>query len=124
MNRFIDSSAEPGTMAVGSETPREETSSMPQPKIAFVGFGEAARCFASHLAAQTGAPMVAFCQGKTNAPPYSEAFRALAGSCGVTLVDRLAGLADAGVVLFAVVVVVAAEVGEGTSRSIRTGGLA
>lgn len=52
---------------------------MPQPKIAFVGFGEAARCFASHLAAQTGAPMVAFCQGKTNAPPYSEAFRALAG---------------------------------------------
>jgi 3-hydroxyisobutyrate dehydrogenase-like beta-hydroxyacid dehydrogenase len=108
-------------MVVGSATPREEASSMPQPKIAFVGFGEAARCFASHLAVQTGAPMAAFCQGKTNAPPYSEAFRALAGSCGVTLAERLEDLADADVIFSAVVVAVAAETGEAISRIVRPG---
>jgi 3-hydroxyisobutyrate dehydrogenase-like beta-hydroxyacid dehydrogenase len=96
---------------------------MPQPKIAFVGFGEAARCFASHLTAQTGAPVFAFCQGKTNAPPYSQAFRALAAGCGVTLVERLDDLADADVIFSAVVVAVAAETGEAISRIVRPGSL-
>ncbi|WP_018645300.1 NAD(P)-dependent oxidoreductase [Bradyrhizobium huanghuaihaiense] len=108
-------------MAVGGETPRKEAPAMPQPKIAFVGFGEAARCFASHLAAQTGAPMVAFCQGKTNAPPYSQAFRAMAAGCGVTLVDRLEDLSDADVIFSAVVVAVAAKMGEALSKLVRPG---
>ena len=94
---------------------------MPQPKVAFVGFGEAAQCFAKHLAAQTGAPMVAFCQGKTNAPPYSQAFRALAAGCGVTLLERLDDLSDAEVIFSAVVVAVAAETGEAISRIVRPG---
>ncbi|MGY8708055.1 DUF1932 domain-containing protein [Bradyrhizobium sp. 18BD] len=94
---------------------------MPQPRVAFVGFGEAAQCFASHLAAQTGAPVVAFCHGKTNAPPYSQAFRALAARCGVTLVDRLEELSKANVIFSAVVVAVAAEMGEAISRIIRPG---
>jgi 3-hydroxyisobutyrate dehydrogenase-like beta-hydroxyacid dehydrogenase len=96
---------------------------MPQPKIAFVGFGEAAQCFAKHLAAQTGAPMVAFCQGKTNAPPYSQAFRAMAAGCGVTLVERLDDLSDADVIFSAVVVAVAAKTGEAISRIVRPGSL-
>jgi 3-hydroxyisobutyrate dehydrogenase-like beta-hydroxyacid dehydrogenase len=92
---------------------------MPQPKVGFVGFGEAAQCFAKHLAAQTGAPMVAFCQGKTNAPPYSQAFRALAAGCGVTLVERLDDLSAADVIFSAVAV--AAETGEAISRIVRPG---
>ncbi|QPF95326.1 NAD(P)-dependent oxidoreductase [Bradyrhizobium commune] len=110
-------------MALGGETPREETSSMPQPKIAFVGFGEAARCFATHLTARIGTPMVAFCQGKINMPPYSEAFRALAAGCGVTLVGRLEDLSEADVIFSAVVVAVAAETGEAISRIVRPGSL-
>ncbi|MBR0959196.1 NAD(P)-dependent oxidoreductase [Bradyrhizobium japonicum] len=94
---------------------------MPHPKVAFVGFGEAAQCFAKHLAAQTGAPIVAFCQGKTNAPPYSPAFRALAADCGVTLLDRLEDLSEVDVIFSAVVVAVAAETGEAISRVMRPG---
>ncbi len=100
---------------------RRHLPAMAQPKIAFVGFGEAARCFASHLAAQTGAPIAAFCQGKTNAPPYSQAFRTVAAGCGVTLVERLDDLADADVIFSAVVVAVAAETGEAISRIVRPG---
>jgi len=94
---------------------------MPQPKVAFVGFGEAAQCFAKHLAAQVGVQMIAFCQGKTNAPPYSQAFRAMAAGCGVTLVDRLEDLSEADVIFSAVVVAVAAETGETISRIVRPG---
>lgn len=94
---------------------------MQQPKIAFVGFGEAAQCFAKHLATQTRARIVAFCQGKTNAPPYSRAFRAVAADCGVTLADRLEDLTDADVIFSAVVVAVAAETGEAISKIIRPG---
>ncbi|QQO37610.1 NAD(P)-dependent oxidoreductase [Bradyrhizobium diazoefficiens] len=94
---------------------------MPQPKVAFVGFGEAAQCFASHLAAQTGAPIVAFCQGKTNAPPYSQAFLAVAARCGVTLVERLDDLSEADVIFSAVVVAVATEMGEAIARILRPG---
>lgn len=94
---------------------------MPQSKVAFVGFGEAAQCFASHLAAQTGAPIVAFCQGKTNAPPYSQAFLAVAARCGVTLVERLDDLSEADVIFSAVVVAVATEMGEAIARIVRPG---
>lgn len=94
---------------------------MPQPKVAFVGFGEAAQCFASHLAAQTGAPIVAFCQGKTNAPPYSQAFLAVAARCGVTLVERLDDLSEAHVIFSAVVVAAATEMGEAIARIVRPG---
>lgn len=94
---------------------------MAQPKIAFVGFGEAAQCFAKHLATQTGEPIAAFCQGKTNAPPYSQTFRAVAAGCGVTLVDRLDDLSEADVIFSAVVVAVAAQTGEAISRIVRPG---
>lgn len=96
---------------------------MPQPRIAFVGFGEAARCFAAHLTARGGTSMVAFCQGKTNAPPYSQAFRGMATGCGVTLVDRLEDLSEADVIFSAVVVAVAAETGEAIARIARPGAL-
>lgn len=96
---------------------------MPQPKVAFVGFGEAAQCFARHLAAQTGAPITAFCQGTTNAPPYSQAFRARAADCGVTLVERIEDLSEADVIFSAVVVAVAAETGGAIAAIARPGAL-
>ena len=48
---------------------------MTQKIIGFVGFGEAAQCFAAHLAAKgVPAPLV-FCDGPSNHPPYTDAFR-------------------------------------------------
>ena len=97
--------------------------SMLQPKVAFVGFGEAAQCFASHLAARGVQPVLAFCQGNTNGPPYSKAFRANATGKGAILVDRLEDLSEADVVFSAVVVAVAGETGEAIARIIRPGTL-
>jgi 3-hydroxyisobutyrate dehydrogenase-like beta-hydroxyacid dehydrogenase len=96
---------------------------MPCPRIGFVGFGEAARCFASHLTAQGAQPIHAFCQGKTHAPPYTEAFRTTAGSIGVTLVDRLEDLSEKEVIFSAVVVASAGKTGEAIARVIQPGAL-
>lgn len=38
---------------------------MTQQVIGFVGFGEAAQCFAAHLAGKGGAAPLVFCEGKT-----------------------------------------------------------
>jgi 3-hydroxyisobutyrate dehydrogenase-like beta-hydroxyacid dehydrogenase len=92
------------------------------PVIGFVGFGEAARCFATHLASRGATAMVAFCDGTSNRPPYSTAFRQSAAACGVTLVDSLAEVMnEAEIVFSAVVVATAAAVGESIARRVRRG---
>jgi 3-hydroxyisobutyrate dehydrogenase-like beta-hydroxyacid dehydrogenase len=96
---------------------------MPLPKIAFVGFGEAARCFASHLAAQGAQSIHAFCRGKTNGPPYADAFRMVARSSGVTLVDRLEDLSTADVIFSAVVAGVAGQTGEAIAKMVQPGAI-
>ncbi len=67
---------------------------MTYPVIGFVGFGEAARCFASHLVSRGVTGILAFCAGQSNRPPYSDSFRQLADTHGVVLVDSLAELMD------------------------------
>ena len=47
---------------------------MTQTVIGFVGFGEAAQCFAAHLASKNLPETLVFCEGQTNHPPYTEAF--------------------------------------------------
>lgn len=93
------------------------------PTIGFVGFGEAARCFARHLS-EKGLPVQAFCEGPTNHPPYPPAFRAEATALGVTLRDSLEALLDeADVVVSAVVVAAAPAVGEAIAGALRPGTL-
>lgn len=93
------------------------------PVIGFVGFGEAARCFAAHLVEQ-GAAVQVFCEGMNNRPPYSEPFRAEAGAIGVALRDSLAELlAEANIIFSAVVVAAAPAVGKAISETLRPGTL-
>ncbi|WP_429029390.1 DUF1932 domain-containing protein [Bradyrhizobium sp. I1.14.4] len=67
------------------------------------------------------APLV-FCEGKTNRPPYSEAFRGLAATHGVELADSLQELmARADVVFSAVVVATAVSVGQSIAALVRPG---
>ncbi|MGY3588473.1 3-hydroxyisobutyrate dehydrogenase-like beta-hydroxyacid dehydrogenase [Bradyrhizobium sp. USDA 4341] len=95
---------------------------MTQQVIGFVGFGEAAQCFAAHLAAKGGPAPLVFCAGKTNRPPYSEGFRGMASTCGVELVDSLSALmARADIVFSAVVVATAVPVGEAIASLVRPG---
>lgn len=95
---------------------------MTYPVIGFVGFGEAARCFASHLASRGVTGMLAFCAGQTNRPPYSGSFRQLAAAQGVALVDSIAELMDQAEIVFsAVVVATAASVGESIADRVRPG---
>lgn len=95
----------------------------PRPVVGFVGFGEAARCFAGHLAAQ-GVVVTAFCDGGTNRPPYAAPFRAAATGLGVTLHDTLQELlAGADIVVSAVVVAAAPAVGQAIARGLRPGTL-
>jgi len=95
-----------------------------QPVIGFVGFGEAAQSFAGHFAGQGIQGQPVFCQGRTNQPPYSEAFRAMAAARGARLVDSLQALmAEADIVFSAVVVATAAEVGQAIAAALRPGTL-
>lgn len=92
---------------------------MQHPRIGFVGFGEAAQCFAAQLSTQGVTPILAYCEGLTNKPPYSEAFVARAAGCGATLVDSLADLSDRDVIFSAVVVASAGTTGEAIAKIIR-----
>jgi 3-hydroxyisobutyrate dehydrogenase-like beta-hydroxyacid dehydrogenase len=95
---------------------------MTGPVIGFVGFGEAARCFSAHLAAQGIDEILVFCDGTTNSPPYSQAFRAAANAQGATLLDSLdALLVRADVVISAVVVATATAVGRAIASGLRPG---
>ncbi|MDB5512972.1 MAG: NAD(P)-dependent oxidoreductase [Enterovirga sp.] len=97
---------------------------MTRPVIGFVGFGEAARCFAAHLDTVSPGGLLAFCDGRSNRPPYREEFRKGAETVGVELVDGLDELlARADVVVSAVVVATAAEVGTAIARALRPGTL-
>ena len=92
------------------------------PVIGFVGFGEAAQCFAAHLAAQGAPPMPVFCDGPTNHPPYSDGFRAKAAALGAEPVDSLAALMErADIVFSAVVVATAVPVGQAIGALVRPG---
>ncbi|MEN3350823.1 MAG: hypothetical protein V7632_4458 [Bradyrhizobium sp.] len=95
---------------------------MTHQKIGFVGFGEAAQCFAAHLVGNGAAAPLVFCEGKTNRPPYSDAFRDTAAAHGVELVDSLAALmARADIVFSAVVVATADPVGKAMAALVRPG---
>ncbi|WP_160122946.1 NAD(P)-dependent oxidoreductase [Rhodovarius lipocyclicus] len=95
---------------------------MTTPVIGFVGFGEAAQCFAAHLATQGQPPMPVYCDGPTNHPPYSDAFRAKAASLGAEPMDSLRALmARADIVFSAVVVATAAQVGQAIAALARPG---
>jgi|UPI000412A397 3-hydroxyisobutyrate dehydrogenase-like beta-hydroxyacid dehydrogenase len=95
---------------------------MTQKTIGFVGFGEAARCFAAHLARKGVPPPLVFCEGTTNRPPYSEAFRSIAAAHGVELVDSLRELMTrADIVFSAVVVATAMPVGQSIAALVRPG---
>lgn len=95
---------------------------MTQKVIGFVGFGEAAQCFAAHLAAKGVPEPLVFCEGPTNHPPYTDAFRAMAATHRVTLVDTLDALmARAEIVFSAVVVATAVSVGQSIAVRIRPG---
>ncbi len=97
---------------------------MSTPTIGFVGFGEAARCFCGHLVHQHAARVLAFCDGGTHRPPYDPAFRAEAAGLGATLVDTLdALLAQADVVVSAVVVATAVQAGKAIAAGLRPGTL-
>ena len=95
---------------------------MTQKPIGFVGFGEAAQCFAAHLTGKGAPAPLVFCDGNTNHPPYSEAFRGIAAAHGVELVDSLHALmARADIVFSAVVVATAVPVGEAIAALVRPG---
>ena len=95
---------------------------MTQKVIGFVGFGEAAQCFAAHLAAKGVPEPLVFCEGPTNHPPYTDAFRAMAAAHRVTLVDTLDALmARADIVFSAVVVATAVSVGQAIAARVRPG---
>ena len=96
---------------------------MRPPRIGFVGFGEAAQCFAAHLAKQDVGPILAYCHGRVNRPPYSDAFVAQAARSGVTLVDKLESLSDRDVIFSAVVVAAARTTGEAIAKIIRSDAL-
>jgi 3-hydroxyisobutyrate dehydrogenase-like beta-hydroxyacid dehydrogenase len=97
---------------------------MTAPVIGFVGFGEAAQCFARHLTIKGAAAPLVFCEGRTNRPPYSEPFRLQVREAGAELVDTLdALLARADIVISAVVVATAAEVGAAIAAGLRPGAL-
>lgn len=95
-----------------------------RPVIAFVGFGEAARCFAAHFAAQGIAGMPVFCEGVTNRPPYAPAFRELVAAHGGRALDSLGEVAATADVIFsAVVPATAVPVGEAIAAVARPGAL-
>lgn len=94
---------------------------MSAPVIGFVGFGEAARCFARHLGAQ-GLRIQVFCAGSTHRPPYPDDFRNEAAALGVMLRDSLEDLlAEVDVVVSAVVVAAAPAVGQAIAAALRPG---
>ncbi|MCM2467314.1 NAD(P)-dependent oxidoreductase [Agrobacterium vitis] len=73
--------------------------------VGFIGFGEAASCFSKHLKEQPSMRLLVFCNGRTNRPPYSEAFLRFAGEAGATTMDTLAELCGASDVIFSAVLV-------------------
>ncbi|MDR7482095.1 MAG: DUF1932 domain-containing protein [Armatimonadota bacterium] len=60
-------------------------------RIGFLGFGEAAKTFASALNGRV-ARLTAYCNGPRHRPPYTSAFQEEAAARGVTLVDSLEAL--------------------------------
>lgn len=97
---------------------------MSELSIGFIGFGEAARVFSQHLSAAQPRTIRVYCAGRTNRPPYSDAFRADVAAAGASPVDRLADLCAAcDVVVSAVVVAHALEVAQAAAAALRPGAL-
>jgi 3-hydroxyisobutyrate dehydrogenase-like beta-hydroxyacid dehydrogenase len=97
---------------------------MAHPTIGFVGFGEAAQCFGRHLAQRQVGEILTFCDGGSNHPPYTQAFRARVADCGARPVGSLDELTAACDVVFSAVVVAnCVRVGEQIAAKIRPGTL-
>lgn len=80
-----------------------------QLKIGFVGFGEAASCFAEALSGHADTEVTVFCEGANNRPPYTEEFRSRVSGFGAELVDDLESLVAGRDVVFSTVLVASAE---------------
>ncbi len=92
--------------------------------VGFVGFGEAASCFAEAFARSSDVAVRAFCDGGRNHPPYTEAFRARVEATGTDLVDTLDEVVSGSdVVISAVQVASAQQVGEAIAERVEPGQL-
>ena len=83
-----------------------------QPTVGFVGYGEAASCFARGLSSSGMERINVFCNGPRNHPPYSEKFLAKLADDGAKPVDSLTALVKSSDIVFSAVLVTnAVEVG-------------
>jgi 3-hydroxyisobutyrate dehydrogenase-like beta-hydroxyacid dehydrogenase len=79
--------------------------------VGFVGFGEAARCFAGAFS-NTDTAVGIFCNGRSNRPPYSTVFLSDVEACGAKAYSAIESLlAETEVVVSAVTVDTAEAVG-------------
>jgi len=97
---------------------------MSSPVIGFVGFGEAAQCFVRHLSANTDRTPLVFCAGRTNRPPYTTGFLYEVRQAGAHAVGSLGELlAATDIVISAVTVSTAADVGRSIAAGLKPGTL-
>ncbi len=73
--------------------------------VGFVGFGEAARCFAAAFSEGLSGGTRVFCDGPRHSPPYDEAFLREISEAGATAVASLAELVRSCDVIFSAVTV-------------------
>lgn len=93
-------------------------------RVGFVGFGEAASCFATGLHEAGLSELAVFCDGPRNRPPYSDAFRERVAVAGARTVESMIELIDLSDVIFSAVVASAAEeVGLKVAELLRPGQL-
>lgn len=94
------------------------------PAVGFVGFGEAASCFASGLSSAGVRDLLVYCRGRRNYPPYSAEFRGKIEAAGASPVDSIEELVDRVEVIFSAVLVSdAEEVGRSIATLLRPGQL-
>jgi 3-hydroxyisobutyrate dehydrogenase-like beta-hydroxyacid dehydrogenase len=77
--------------------------------VGFVGFGEAARCFAAAFSGELSGGTRVFCDGPRHSPPYDEAFLGEIAGVGATAVGSLGELVRSCDVVFSAVTVDQAE---------------
>lgn len=93
-------------------------------RIGFVGFGEAATCFAKAFRDHGVKDMPVFAAGPRNRPPYSKEFLDRAAAAGARPVDSLEEVVRSSDVVFSAVVVSAAEeVGAAIGAAVSSGQL-
>lgn len=93
-------------------------------KVGFIGFGEAAVCFAQHLASYPDIEQYVYCNGQHNRPPYSSEFKSRLAELRITPRDDLAALVQSSEVIFSAVVASVSEaVGLEAARAVGEGQL-